>query len=63
MSAAAFYKADDVAFVKMIGEFLYDAAQLVCLDTETAVVEYMALFLRCCHGVLLSNFFDFITIK
>ena len=20
-------------------------------------------FLRCCHGVLLSNFFDFITIK
>jgi len=45
MAAAAFYKADDVAFVKMIGEFLYDAAQLVCLDTETAVVEYMALFL------------------
>ncbi|EFC98191.1 hypothetical protein CLOSTHATH_03596 [Hungatella hathewayi DSM 13479] len=26
MAAAAFYEADDVAFMKMIGEFLYDAA-------------------------------------
>ena len=50
MALSAFHKTYYIVFVEMVGEFLYDAAEVIGLNIQIPVIVNVSLFLFLKHG-------------